>query len=64
MSEILSVVLSQLQESYKLPMRAEIDIRNLDSIRLCERLGFKQINVVDGYIVMERNGIDQRIIHT
>ena len=57
MSEILSVVLSQLQESYKLAIRAEIDIRNLDSIRLCERLGFKQINVVDGYSVMERNGI-------
>ena len=57
MSEILNVVLAHLQESYKLPMRAEIDIRNLDSIRLCERLGFKQINVVDGYIVMERNGI-------
>ena len=57
MSEILSVVLSQLQESYKLPMRAEICVRNLDSIHLCERLGFKQINVVDGYSVMERNGI-------
>lgn len=57
MSEILSVVLFQLQESYKLPMRAEIDIRNLDSIRLCERLGFKQIDVIDGYGVMERNWI-------
>ena len=57
MSEILSVVLSQLQESYKLPMRAEICVRNLDSIRLCERLGFKQIDVIDGYSVMERNGI-------
>jgi RimJ/RimL family protein N-acetyltransferase len=57
MSEILSVVLFQLQESYKLPMRAEIDVRNLDSIRLCERLGFKQIDEIDGYSVMERNGI-------
>ena len=38
-------------------MRAEIDIRNLDSIRLCERLGFKQIDVIDGYSVMERNWI-------
>lgn len=57
MSEILSVVLSQLQESYKLAIRAEIDVRNLDSIRLCERLGFKQIDVIDGYSVMERNWI-------
>ena len=57
MSEILNVVLAHLQESYKLPIRAEIDTRNLDSIRLCERLGFNQIDVVDGYIVMERNGI-------
>ena len=57
MSEILNVVLAHLQESYKLPMRAEIDVRNLDSIRLCERLGFKQIDVVDAYSVMERNWI-------
>ena len=57
MTEILGVVLSQLHESYRLPIRAEIDVHNLDSIRLCESLGFKQLNVVDGYIVMEINGI-------
>lgn len=54
MSEILSVVLSQLLDTYKRCIRTEIDVRNIDSIRLCERLGFKLIKVVDGDVLMER----------
>lgn len=57
MTEILSVVLAQLQQTYNLRIRAEIDARNTDSIRLRERLGFKQIDFVDDYIIMERSGM-------
>ncbi|HCT63040.1 MAG TPA: hypothetical protein DIC19_02970 [Erysipelotrichaceae bacterium] len=55
MTEILNVVLSQLYQDLHLTIRTEIDVRNTDSIRLCERLEFKQIDLVDGFVVMERN---------
>lgn len=55
MTEMLSVVLPQLQQNYPLNIRAEIDLRNIDSIRLCERLGFKRIEVIEDYVVMERS---------
>lgn len=56
MTEILSVVLPQLLQTYKRCIRTEIDVRNTDSIRLCERLGFRHIDVVEGYVLMERSG--------
>ena len=56
-TEILNVVLSQLYQDHHLTIRVEIDARNTDSIRLCERLEFKRMDLVDGFVVMERYGI-------
>ena len=54
MTEILNVVLPQLLQTYKKCIRTEIDVRNTESIRLCERLGFRHVEVVDAYLTMEK----------
>lgn len=57
MTEILSVVLPQLLQTYKRCIRTEIDVRNTTSIRLCERLRFRHVDVVEAYVLMERTGV-------
>lgn len=54
MTEILNVVLPQLLQTHKKCIRTEIDVRNTESIRLCERLGFRHVEVVDSYLTMEK----------